>query len=502
MPSRPEHGPIAGGVIWGLQRRLMLLLLLPLGLVGLVSVWLHYQSAGTAALQQDQQLLRLVPLLADSVVVTRTTKDVPRPIDIDADPGLALLLAPAVDEFLKDREGFAAYAIREASGRHVLGDAWLPTVLPSTEGAEYLSVVEGGITYRVVAQRYDIAAGDLIVMLADGSDARQHWLDTVLVRVLLPNLLLLLVATVAVTWAVARALRPLIDLKQAVERRSPRDLSPIDAAHAPAEVRPLVSSLNRLFALVNAQSESQRRFVADAAHQLRTPLAGLQAQVEAWAQAARSMGTGDLLTLRVDQVQRLRDATRRTSQLANQLLALSRADALSTDAQPLHQVDLKDLCENILALYLDAAAVKHIDLGLESQPAQTRGHAWLLRELLINLVDNAVKYTPDGGRITLRCGQDHVGNAEQAWIGVEDDGPGIPDHEREHVLQRFYRLPGSTGEGNGLGLAIADEIARAHHTQLQLSTGSSGRGLCVRVAFSAASAFRPDVLAVRKSNKG
>lgn len=478
--ARPE------GVIWGLQRRLMLLLLLPLGLVGLVSFWLHYQSAGTAALQQDQQLLRLLPLLADSVVVTHSADAAPPALDPGDTPGLALLLAPPVDEFLKDREGFAAYAIRDASGRHLLGDAWLPTVLPSTEGAEYLSVVEGGITYRVVAQRYDIAAGDLIVMLADGSDARQHWLDTLLVRVLLPNLLLLVVAGVAVTWAVARALRPLIDLKQAVERRSPRDLSPIDADSAPAEVRPLVSSLNRLFALVNAQSEAQRRFVADAAHQLRTPLAGLQAQVEAWAQAARSMGTGDLLSLRVDQVQRLRDATRRTSQLANQLLALSRADALSADAQPLHQVDLKDLCENILALHLDAAAAKGIDLGLESQPAQTRGHAWLLRELLINLVDNAVKYTLDGGCITLRCGQERVAGAELAWIGVEDDGPGIPDDERERVLQRFYRLQGSAGEGNGLGLAIADEIARAHHTQLQLRTGPSGRGLCVRVAFAAA----------------
>ncbi len=486
MLPTSEAGARPEGVIWGLQRRLMLLLLLPLGLVGLVSFWLHYQSAGTAALQQDQQLLRLVPLLADSVVVTRGADAAPEALAPDDALGLALLLAPPVDEFLKDREGFAAYAIREASGRHVLGDAWLPTVLPSTDGAEFLSVVEGGITYRVVAQRNNSSAGDLIVMLADGSDARQHWLDTVLVRVLLPNLLLLLVAAVAVTWAVARALRPLIDLKQAVERRSPRDLSPIDTDSAPAEVRPLVSSLNRLFALVNAQSEAQRRFVADAAHQLRTPLAGLQAQVEAWAQAARSMGTGDLLSLRVDQVQRLRDATRRTSQLANQLLALSRADALSADAQPLHQVDLKDLCENILALYLDAAAAKGIDLGLESQPAQTRGHAWLLRELLINLVDNAVKYTPDGGCITLRCGQEWVAGAELAWIGVEDDGPGIPEHEHGHVVQRFYRLQGSAGEGNGLGLAIADEIARAHHTQLQLRTGANGRGLCVRVAFAAA----------------
>ncbi len=481
--AEPGRTP-AEGMIWGLQRRLLVWMLLPLGLVGLVSFWLHYQSAGTAALQQDQQLQRLMPLLADSVVVT-DAPNLGAIGDLDQDPGLALLLAPSLEEFLKGRDGMAGYAIRDASGRHLLGDEWLPTELPSTEGAEFSSVVEGGITYRVIAQRASTAGGELILMLADGSDARQHWLDTVLLRVLLPNLLLLLVAAAAVTWAVTRALRPLIDLTQAVERRSPRDLSPIDASRAPAEVRPLVGSLNRLFALVNTQSEAQRRFVADAAHQLRTPLAGLQAQVEAWAQAARHMGAGDLLSLRVEQVQRLRDATRRTSQLANQLLALSRADAISADAQPLHQVDLQELCETILALFLDAAAAKRIDLGLEGRPAQTCGHAWLLREQLSNLVDNAVKYTPDGGHVTLHCGQDPSGCTGQAWVEVEDNGPGIPAGERERVLQRFYRLPGVGGEGNGLGLAIADEIARAHHTQLLLDTGPDGLGLRVRVAFTA-----------------
>jgi two-component system sensor histidine kinase TctE len=493
---RMAEGRAPEGMIWGLQRRLLVLLMLPLGLVGVVSVLLHYQSAGTAALQQDQQLQRLVPLLVDSVVVATPRRAANDPVLepfanqgalSQTQPGLALLLAPPVDEFLKEREGLAFYGIFNAQGTPLLGEAWLPTVLPATGNAEFLSVVEGGVTYRVVAQRSSSSAGDLIVMLADGSDARQNWFQTVLVRVLLPNLLLLVLAAIAVTWAVARALQPLIDLKQAVERRSPRDLSPIVTESVPAEVRPLVASLNRLFSLVNTQTEAQRRFVADAAHQLRTPLAGLQAQVEAWAQAARGMATGELLPLRVDQVRRMRDATRRTSQLANQLLALSRADSVSVDAQPEQQVDLKELCENILALYLDAAAERKIDLGLESHPAQVRGHAWLLRELLINLVDNAVRYTPVGGRVTLRCGQDDKATTgtPSAWIEVEDDGPGIPCDEQERVLQRFYRVPGTVGEGNGLGLAIADEIARAHHTQLQLAVGAMGHGLRVRVAFQA-----------------
>lgn len=480
-------------MIWGLQRRLLVLLLITIALIGAVSVAFHFQSAGTAALQQDQRLLRLVPLLADSVVVmdiaARGPASLDEPLlganDVLATPSLALLLAPPVEEFLQERKGFAAFGVFDAQGIPLLGERWLPTVLPATDGAEFLSVVEGGITYRVVAQRTRSAAGDLIVLLADGSDAQQHWASSVLMRVMLPNLVLFLVAAGVVTWGVARALRPLIDLKQAVERRSPRDLSPISADAAPVEVQPLVDSLNRLFGLVNAQTEAQRRFVADAAHQLRTPLAGLQAQVEAWAQAARSLGGGDMLSLRADQVLRLRDATRRTSQLANQLLALSRVDAMGGDPQALQQVDLAELCENILALYLDAASSKQMDLGLETAPAQTLGHAWLLRELLINLVDNAVKYTPPGGRITLRCGSGPTPHGTRVWIEVEDDGPGISASERLRVLQRFYRVPGTAGEGNGLGLAIADEIARVHGTHLQLDNGAEGRGLRVRLTLDA-----------------
>src|SRR5690606_36968143 len=147
--------------------------------------------------------------------------------------------------------------------------------------------------------------------------------------------------------------------------------------------------------------------------------------------------------------------------------------------------DLKDLCESILALYLDAAADRQIDLGLETQEAQVRGHAWLLRELLINLVDNAIRYTPVGGRVTLRCGQAASHDERSTWLEVEDDGPGIPCDEQERVLQRFYRVPGTVGEGSGLGLGIAGEIARAHHTQLQLAVGALGHGLRVRVSFGA-----------------
>ncbi len=473
----------------GLQRRLLLLLLLPLGVFALVSIYFDYQTAGSVALQKDQQLLRLIPMLADSVLSRGTPEG----------SGPVLLLAPEIEGFVKDQRS-AGFRVSDSAGVFLAGESWIDSVLPATREPEFHSIESNGITYRIAAQRVTTAAGELIVQLADGSDARQQWVRSIWFKVLLPNLVLVLAAGFAVNWAVTRALRPLNELTDAVERRSPRDLSAIDPQSTPAEVQPLVAALNRLFGLVNDQAEGQRRFVADAAHQLRTPLAGLQAQVEAWAQAARAAqgkstegkSKDATITLAVDKIIKLRSATRRTSQLANQLLALSRADALSDAAQPMQRVDLKDLCESILALHLDAAADKGIDLGLEVEPVQAKGYEWLLRELLGNLVDNAVKYTPAGGSVTLRCGS-VPGQPEASFLEVVDDGPGIATEERTKALQRFYRVLGTVGEGNGLGLAIADEIARVHKTQLVLADAKDSvagdstdaekvsRGLRVRV---------------------
>ena len=496
MPGREDRRgePAGRAAVWrigeknrpavmksGLQRRLLLLLLAPLGLFVVVSVYFDYRAAGDAALQQDQQLRRLAPLLADSVVAPARTPD----------DGPAMLLAPAVEEFIKERAGFAGYRVSDEAGRYLAGDAWISLVVPTTRELEFHSMENRGVTYRIVVQRVKTVAGELILQLADGSDPRQQWVRSVFFKVLLPNLLLVLAAAFAVNWAVTRALRPLLALKEAVERRSPRDLSAIDPLGTPAEVQPLVASLNRLFGLVNDQAESQRRFVADAAHQLRTPLAGLQAQVEAWAQAAGAASAGGQVLLSAEKITRLRSATRRTSQLANQLLALSRADASRMSSQPAQRVDLRDLCESVLALHLDAALAKGIDLGLEARFAQLAGHEWLLRELLGNLVDNAVKYTPPGGNITIRCGAEDSAGAgtDRVFLEVEDDGPGIPVEECDRVLERFYRVPGTGGEGNGLGLAIAEEIARVHRTQLTLGATFSldgvAHGLRVRLVMSA-----------------
>ena len=460
----------------GLRRRLLVMILSPLLVLATTSAWLEYRVAGGVTELQDQQLLALQPLLADSVIVG----------DPAAHTITSMLLAPEVDQFLSARPGTAAYAITNAQGRLLHGEAWLvrrgsepASRQPRLESQEYQ-----GMTWRIVRQRHATALGDLDVAVADASNPHQRWARAIVLKVLLPHLIILAAAALAVHWAVDRALRPLLDLTAVVEGRSPQDLSAIDLQASPREVRPLVAALNRLFGLVDAQAEGQRRFIADAAHQLRTPLAGLQAQVEAWAQAARRIsppgGHGTML-VPVEQIEKLRSATRRTSQLANQLLALSRADARSMAAQPMERVELKPLCESLLESYLDAASAKQIDLGLDVRPADVPGYGWLLRELMTNLVDNAVKYTPEGGTVTIRCGVTERG----AFLEVEDDGKGVAAADLPHLLDRFYRVPGTQGEGTGLGLAIAQEIARVHHSQLQLESGHGGRGLRVTLHLAA-----------------
>ncbi len=474
----------------GLRQRLLVMLLVPLVCVTLANAWVDYRLASNVAALQDQHLQRLVPLLASSIVA-------PPPADGEAP---IVLLAPAIEDFLKDRSD-ADFGIATLDGRMLLGEPWLFSFTPFANEAEFRSERTRGSIYRIISQRMQTAGGEFVVLLADGSDAQQDWVRALFLKVLLPNVLLLAAVIIAVNLAVQRALKPLLDLKEAVEYRSARDLSPLDVSHSPQEVRPLVESLNRLFKLMHAQEQSQRRFIADAAHQLRTPLAGLQAQVEAWALAVNLPQTSiyplntsnaivnsaqAAISLGANEINHLLSATRRTTQLANQLLALSRADAEATSLQPMQQVDLAELCKEVLAQHLDAATAKDIDLGLElglevGVPTQantnanatltTTGHEWLLRELLSNLTDNAIQYTPAGGSVTIRC----------AWVNqmhsaivleVLDDGPGIAPEERERVLERFYRVKGTVAQGNGLGLAIADEIARLHGSQLMLDDAS------------------------------
>jgi two-component system sensor histidine kinase TctE len=224
--------------------------------------------------------------------------------------------------------------------------------------------------------------------------------------------------------------------------------------------------------MLGEAARGQRQFVADTAHQLRTPIAGLLGHLEVMMQEPAAAPLHERLAS-------LRDGMSHLAHSANQLLALARTDPAASLADRFESVDLKALSGRILERNLDRSVESQHDLGADIQPAEVTGSPRLLEDLLGNLVDNALHYTPAGGHVTVRCGS----HDRKPFLEVEDDGPGIPETERTRVRERFYRMPGSAGHGCGLGLAIVDEISRLHDADLTIESGSNGRGTRIRVSF-------------------
>jgi two-component system sensor histidine kinase TctE len=245
----------------------------------------------------------------------------------------------------------------------------------------------------------------------------------------------------------------------------------------PDEVSPLVAAINQLISRVREAIAVQRRFVADASHQLRTPLAVLRTQAEF---ALRETDSSSMRTA----VAQLRDHSQATSHLANQLLSLARAEP-SADQPPMALVDLTEVTREACSALVPEALARHADLGFEGTgPTTIRAQRFLVREVVTNLVDNALRYGRPGGTITVSVARPGDGAVR---LAIEDDGPGIPPTERARVFERFYRMPGNTAEGAGLGLSIVREIARGHGATVQLCDGRDGKGLRVEVQFPEAS---------------
>jgi two-component system sensor histidine kinase TctE len=292
--------------------------------------------------------------------------------------------------------------------------------------------------------------------------------------------MLILLAGLAVWYGVGRGLAPLSALRQEIENRSHRDLSALPEEQAPQEVRPLIHAMNGLLARLGSAIAAQQRFIADAAHQLRTPIAGLKTQTEL---ALRQTHLGDVqVTLR-----QLQTATEQSTRLINQLLSLARAEPGARREHAIERLDLARLARDTTTDWVPRALARKIDLGYDGgdTAAWVVGDSFLLGELLRNLLDNAIRYTQEGGQITVRV----AGGADAVVLSVEDNGPGIPDQERERVFERFYRVLGTgVAEGCGLGLAIVREIALSHHADVALATGAGGQGTVLRVTFPPAAA--------------
>src|SRR6266850_4243735 len=287
---------------------------------------------------------------------------------------------------------------------------------------------------------------------------------------LLPEMLIAF-ATILIVWfGVKRGLGPLARLSHEIKARSPGDLRPIPAEGTPEETQPLVSALNGLLDEVAQASRNQQRFLANAAHQLRTPLAGLQAHTElALAKPLPEPARSEL--------EQVHQATIRTARLANQLLALARAEPGARGNAA--ELNLKALAEGEADAWVHQALARDVDLGFELDWAPVQGDAFLVREALANLVHNAIEYSQRGGRVTVRTGR----RGADSFAEVEDDGPGIPAAERERVLERFYRVPGTSGTGSGLGLAIVREIAAGHGAKISITDGTGAKGCRVAITF-------------------
>ena len=331
-----------------------------------------------------------------------------------------------------------------------------------------------------------------LVQVAETLDKRAQLANEIIKGVILPQFIILPVILALVWFALSRGLSPLAQLQERIRARPPDDLSPIDSRQVPEEISPLVGSLNDMLARLAHTIDVQKRFIADAAHQMKTPLAGMRMQSEL---ALRQVDPNEIHR----SLEQLATSSESATRLVNQLLALARAENQPHAGQTLEPLDLAALARDVVQDWLQASFAHEIDLGYEviGDPPEIDGSAMMLRELLSNLIDNALRYTPPGGSVTVRVRGTNIGNGSQALLEVEDTGPGIAPSERHRVFERFYRILGSSASGSGLGLAIVREIAQQHGADIEIfnnprSTHKKFPGSLFRLTFPPTVTLVPD----------
>jgi len=365
------------------------------------------------------------------------------------------------------------YALRDSQGRLILGDPQLPAVSMSGETSQLIAMTQlNHRNVRSLTTRFDTPSGIILITVADMRPAAEPAARYGLVSTLLWDFVQLDITLVLVWVGIQVGLRPVKRLRQEIAARSPQDLRPIDETSVPREIAPAVVTLNRLFTTLRASVHSQQLFISNTAHQLRTPITGMQAQLDLLiAEPAAQPVKHRLLTLQ--------EGIHQLAHASNQLLTLARADPAANIAVRKLPVDLGAIIGEVVARFFDRALQANIDLGIDVEPVSIKADPSLIDDLLSNLVDNALKYTPAGGSVTVSAAR----RDGRPYLAVEDTGRGIPAEERQRVRQRFYRMPNSPGHGSGLGLAIVDEIARIHEASVDIGPGAHGNGTTVSVSF-------------------
>lgn len=346
-------------------------------------------------------------------------------------------------------------------------------VLPDIARLGYATEETSEGSWRVFALQYQ----GQTISVAQPMTVRTDLAAKAALHTLIPVIVLVPVLALLIWLVVSRELRPLKDLARLVSARTPDTLDPFKEDGVPEEARPLVKSLNDLLARLKAAFDTQRHFIADAAHELRTPLTALQLQTQLVERAISDVERAAALN-------DLKQGLGRTIHMVHQLLTLARQEPGAVE-QPFAEVLLADLVRQVVADHAPVAGAKNIDLGAAAfDPAACiKGDREALRTLLANLVSNAVRYSPAGGRVDVSCGI----ASQRPYLEVADNGPGIPPEERERVFDRFYRYGSEEPPGCGLGLAIVRSIAIRHGASVDLGN-AGGSGLVVKIAF-------PDVAA-------
>ena len=442
-----------------ISRRLIFWLAVPLMLLALCGALVHYfNNVAPGVLGSERRLKEAANILMARVQIRDGR------INFDASPGIKPPIPPPDS---------IRYALRDAQGHLLAGDGQVPPVAMNDLNAQVFAISQiDGRSLRTLTTRFDTPKGVIMITVADARPAMEPAARFGFMSTLLWDFVQLDVTLVLVWVGIQLGLRPVRRLRDEIAERSPLDLRPIMESSVPREIAPVVVTLNRLFVTLRSAVQSQQQFIANTAHQLRTPITGMQAQLALLvAEPAAQPIKERLLTLQ--------EGIRQLAHSANQLLTLARADPTANLAAKNQTVDLKDIVGEVVAKFFDRALQSNIDLGVEAQPVTVHADPSLLDDLLGNLVDNALKYTPQGGSVTVSAGRLNG----KPFLAVEDTGPGIPEADRQRVRQRFYRLPNSPGHGSGLGLAIVDEIARLYGAAVSIGSGVQGTGTQVVVQF-------------------
>jgi len=395
-------------------------------------------------------------------------------------------LTPSAITILQgDTSHMIYWEIRDANGNSIGGNASIPLADTWTYDEGKLRFRNETLNNRSVRIAYmwggrDQSGMPFLTIVAQSNEMRATLQQEILTGMLTPQLIVLPLAALLAGLGLTQGLEPLSLLQERIRARRANDMSPISAELAPAEIVPLIAAMNSLLVRLAATSETQRRFVANAAHQLKTPLAGMRTQAE----LALRERSPEKMNESLEQLVRGSD---RATRLVNQLLALARAESADRPNQHFtDDLDLNQLAEMQTLRWVDVALGKNIDLGFERStgPMKISADSLMLAEMLNNLLENALLYTPNGGWVTVRVGGDPL----SAYLEVEDSGPGIAPDDRDRIFDRFYRVLGSNTDGSGLGLSIVKEIADQHNASVTFMPPGNRAGIpggtCLRITFS------------------